>query len=54
MDRNTERGVVPPPTAHGEYPNFHVLGDATFQELCRDLYQKEPNISGAQVFGPSG
>ncbi len=54
MGENVERAVVPPPTAHGQRPDFHVLGDVTFQELCRDLYQKEPNISAAQVFGPSG
>ncbi|WP_291984084.1 hypothetical protein [Luteitalea sp.] len=49
-----ESAAVPLPTAHGQRPDFHVLGDATFQELCRDLYRKERNISAAQVFGPSG
>lgn len=46
--------MVPPPTVHGQRPDFHALGDMAFQELCRDLYQKEPNISAADVFGPSG
>lgn len=51
---NMGSAAVSLPTAHGQRPDFHVLGDARFQELCRDLYEKEPNISSAEVFGTSG
>jgi tetratricopeptide (TPR) repeat protein len=45
---------VPLPTAQGELPDFHALDPLAFQGLCRDLYQVEPNISTAEVFGTSG
>ena len=46
------RGALP--TAQGELPDFHSLDPLAFQGLCRDLYQVEPNISTAEVFGTSG
>lgn len=52
--KDMERALVPPPTTHGELPDFHALDAITFQKLCRDLYQVEPNISTAEVFGVSG
>jgi hypothetical protein len=46
--------LMPLPTAPGELPNLHALDPLAFQGLCRDLYQVEPNISTAEVFGTSG
>ena len=46
--------MVPLPTAQGELPNLHALDPLMFQALCRDLYQLEPNIVIAEVFGTSG
>lgn len=46
--------MIPLPTAQGELPDFHALDPLVFQALCRDLYQVEPNISTAEVFGTPG
>ena len=43
-----------PPTALGELPHFFELDPLRFQGLCRDLYQVEPEIATADVFGAPG
>ena len=42
------------PTARGESPRLYELDPLRFQELCRDLYQTEPESITADVFGTPG
>ena len=42
------------PTARGELPRLYKLDPLRFQELCRDLYQAEPESITAEVFGAPG
>jgi hypothetical protein len=46
--------MISPPAARGELPRFYELDPLRFQELCRDLYQAEPEIATAEVFGVPG
>jgi hypothetical protein len=46
--------MVPPRTAAGELPRLFELDPLRFQGLCRDLYQSEPEIATAEVFGTPG
>lgn len=46
--------MVSPPTARGEPPRFYKLDPLRFQSLCRDLYEAEPKIATAEVFGVPG
>lgn len=38
----------------GENPPFYKLGEYIFQELCRDLFDAEPDISTSEVYGKRG
>jgi hypothetical protein len=46
--------MISSPTARGELPRLYELDPLRFQELCRDLYQAEPEIATAEVFGVPG
>jgi tetratricopeptide (TPR) repeat protein len=46
--------MIPLPTASGELPKLYELDPLRFQGLCRDLFQSEPNIATAEVFGVPG
>jgi tetratricopeptide (TPR) repeat protein len=46
--------MISPPTARGELPRLYELDPLRFQELCRDLFQAEPDIATAEVFGTPG
>lgn len=45
---------IPPPTGSGDIPEFHKLGGLQFQALCRDLFDREPNIRSCSEYGGNG
>lgn len=45
---------MPPGIRPGEIPPFHKLGEYVFQELCRDLFDKEPGIATCDIYGVRG
>lgn len=38
----------------GAQPPLHTLGEYTFQELCRDLFDGEPEIATCEIYGIRG
>jgi len=38
----------------GQTPPFYELPSITFEEMCRDLFQEEPNISTCSIYGIPG
>lgn len=46
--------MMPPGIRPGETPPFHKLGEYVFQDLCRDLFDHEPQIAVCEVYGVRG
>lgn len=46
--------MMPPGIRTGETPPFHKLNEYVFQELCRDLFDAEPDITICEVYGVRG
>lgn len=42
------------PLRHGEIPRFWGLGEYRFQELCCELYDREPKVSECREYGTRG
>jgi hypothetical protein len=51
---NTLTPIMPPGIRPGESPPFHKLGEYTFQDLCRDLFEEEEEIATCNVYGERG
>lgn len=45
---------MPPGIRPGETPHFYKLGEFVFQELCRDLFDVESDISTCEIYGKRG
>jgi hypothetical protein len=45
---------LPPPVRTGESPQLSRLGEYTFQELCRDLFDQEPSVATCDIYGTRG
>ena len=43
-----------PPTRHGLPIELHTLADKDFERLCSELFEKEPNIAGCDLYGIEG
>ena len=46
--------MVTPPIGSGQSPRFFELDSDTFQNLCRDIFYHESNISTVDVYGLQG
>ncbi len=46
--------MMPPGIRPGQLPPFHLLGEYTFQDLCRDLLSMQPGIGTCEVYGVRG
>lgn len=45
---------VSPRTAPGKSPDYHDLDPLQFQDLCRDVWQEEPEFDDVEVYGTQG
>jgi hypothetical protein len=46
--------MMPPGIRPGEIPPFHRIGEYVFQDLCRDLFDAEPDIAVCEIYGVRG
>lgn len=46
--------LITPGIKTGQIPPFHKLDFGLFEELCRDLLFKEPNIATSEIYGDAG
>ena len=46
--------MMPPGISPGEFPPFYKLNEYVFQDLCRDLFDKECGIAMCEVYGVRG
>jgi hypothetical protein len=46
--------MMPPGISSTEPLQFHLLGEYPFQNLCRDLFDAEPEIAVCEVYGSRG
>lgn len=46
--------MMPPGIRPGESPPFHKLGEYVFQELCRDLFDEDPDSAMCDIYGVRG
>jgi len=54
QDNGSPLTGLPPIIRQGQCPTFFEVGDYRFQDLCRDLFEREPGIAVCNVYGPRG
>ena len=49
-----QSAVLPYLVRPGEIPQFSLLGEYPFQDICRDLFDQEPSIATCDLYGVRG
>lgn len=54
LNTNNSQFNISPGIRPGETPQFYKIGEFVFQELCRDLFDAEPDITTCEIYGKLG